>query len=66
MSWPLRPWATGMTYLNFAGVEDTSLDAVRRSYQSEDFVRLQDIKAVYDPQNMFRVNFNIPPQRSSR
>jgi hypothetical protein len=55
-----------MTYLNFAGVEDTSLDAVRRTYPSADFVRLQDIKAVYDPQNMFRVNFNIPPQRSSR
>jgi FAD/FMN-containing dehydrogenase len=62
----MRPWATGMTYQNFAGVEDSSVDAVRLAYRPEDFARLQDIKAVYDPGNLFRVNFNIPPKRSSR
>jgi FAD/FMN-containing dehydrogenase len=62
----MRPWATGMTYPNFAGVEDVSVDAVRRAYRPEDFARLQDIKATYDPGNLFRVNFNIPPERSSQ
>jgi FAD/FMN-containing dehydrogenase len=62
----MRPWATGMTYANFAGVEDSSVDAVRLAYRPEDFARLQDLKARYDPGNLFRVNFNIPPERSSR
>jgi FAD/FMN-containing dehydrogenase len=54
-----------MTYPNFAGVEDGRLDAVRRGYRPQDFARLQDLKAVYDPGNLFRVNFNIPPRRRS-
>ena len=58
----LRPWATGSTYLNFAGVEDTSAAAVRRAYGPADFARLQAVKAAYDPGNRFRVNFNIPPE----
>jgi Berberine and berberine like len=44
---------------------DLDGDAVRRAYLPEDFRRLQAIKAVYDRHNMFRINFNIPPQRSS-
>lgn len=57
----MRPWGTGMTYLNFAGVEDTALHAVRRAYRAADFVRLQHLKSIYDPHNIFRVNFNVPP-----
>lgn len=60
----MSPWATGMTYTNFAGVEDGGLEAVRRTYLPEDFRRLQSLKAIHDPKNMFRINFNIPPQRS--
>jgi hypothetical protein len=60
----MHPWSTGMTYPNFSGVEDGSVDAVRRCYRPEDFARLQRIKATYDPGNVFRVNFNIPPERS--
>jgi FAD/FMN-containing dehydrogenase len=62
----LRPWATGTSYLNFAGVEDGSTDAVRRLYRPGDLARLQQVKAAYDPDNLFRVNFNIPPERSPR
>ena len=61
----MRPWSTGATYPNFSGVEDSSPDAVRRGYRPEDFARLQVVKAAYDPENLFRVNFNIPPQRST-
>jgi hypothetical protein len=57
------PWATGTTYLNFTGVEDSGVDAVRRAYRPEDLARLQDIKATYDPENRFRVNFNIQPRK---
>jgi hypothetical protein len=57
----MRSWGTGMTYLNFAGVEDTALHSVRRAYRAADFARLQHLKAMYDPHNVFRVNFNIPP-----
>jgi FAD/FMN-containing dehydrogenase len=58
----MSPWSSGRTYLNFAGVEDTALDSVRRAYGAEDFARLQVLKAIYDPDNVFRVNFNILPK----
>jgi FAD/FMN-containing dehydrogenase len=61
----MRPWANGAIYPNFAGVEDTSVDAVRRGYRPEDFARLRKLKATYDPGNVFRVNFNIPPEGST-
>jgi hypothetical protein len=57
----MRPWATGRSFLNFAGVEDTSLDAVRRAYDADAFAEIRRLKARYDPDNTFRVNFNIPP-----
>jgi FAD/FMN-containing dehydrogenase len=58
----LRPWSTGGAYPNFSGVEDTGAEAVRRGYWPEDFARLRQIKAAHDPDNRFRVNFNIPPE----
>jgi FAD/FMN-containing dehydrogenase len=57
----LRPWGTGGSVLNFAGVEDSSFEAVRRLYRPDDLARLQSLKATYDPHNVFRINFNIPP-----
>jgi FAD binding domain/Berberine and berberine like len=57
----MRPWATGMHYLNFMGVEDARTQVVRTAYRSGDFARLADLKERYDPANTFRINFNIPP-----
>jgi FAD/FMN-containing dehydrogenase len=57
----MRPWATGRTYPNFSGVEDTASDAVRSGYEPEDFARLRELKTAHDPHNLFRVNFNITP-----
>ncbi|WP_424556369.1 BBE domain-containing protein [Streptacidiphilus pinicola] len=31
------------------------------AYEARDFERLRRVKAVYDPENMFRMNHNIPP-----
>ncbi|MFI6084832.1 FAD-binding oxidoreductase [Streptomyces sp. NPDC051217] len=62
----LRPWSTGGINLNFAGVEDTAPDRVRAAYTPADFDRLRAVKARHDPDNMFRINFNIPPKEGSR
>ncbi|MET8390125.1 BBE domain-containing protein [Streptosporangium canum] len=58
----IRPWSTGGTNLNFLGVEDTDPAIVRTAYRPDGFARLTTLKAIYDPGNMFRVNFNIPPR----
>jgi FAD/FMN-containing dehydrogenase len=58
----LRPWGTGMSYLNFMGVEDARREAVQAAYTPEDFARLTELKARYDPDNTFRINHNIPPK----
>jgi FAD/FMN-containing dehydrogenase len=55
----MKPWAFGGAYLNFIG--DEGADRVREAFGEEKFARLQGIKAVYDPQNLFRLNQNIPP-----
>jgi FAD/FMN-containing dehydrogenase len=57
----MRPWATGMNYLNFMGVENTRTQVVRTAYRPGDFARLAELKARYDPANTFRINLNIPP-----
>ncbi|MFD6335311.1 FAD-binding oxidoreductase [Streptomyces niveus] len=62
----LRPWSTGGISLNFAGVEDTAPDRVRAAYAPADFDRLRTLKARHDPDNMFRINFNIPPKGDDR
>jgi len=54
-----RPFSTGGTYINFLLAEDDTArtaDAYGTNYQ-----RLQQVKATCDPDNLFRVNRNIPP-----
>jgi FAD/FMN-containing dehydrogenase len=56
-----RPFSTGGTYVNFLLAEDDTgrtAAAYGNNYQ-----RLQTVKATYDPDNLFRVNRNIPPAR---
>ncbi|MCH0565915.1 MULTISPECIES: FAD-binding oxidoreductase [unclassified Streptomyces] len=55
----IRPFSTGGNYVNFQLAEDDptrTADAYRGTYE-----RLRRIKARYDPDNVFRVNRNIPP-----
>ena len=54
----LVPHSTGGLYVNFLGNEDEAL--VRAAYGSK-YSRLAEIKARYDPQNVFRANQNIAP-----
>jgi len=50
------------TYLNFAGFGEDQEKMLRESFGGN-FTRLQEIKAAYDPDNLFRTNFNIRPKR---
>jgi FAD/FMN-containing dehydrogenase len=53
--------ATG-AYVGFVG--DEGEDRVRAAYPGATWDRLTAIKARYDPDNLFRVNQNIPPQKT--
>jgi FAD/FMN-containing dehydrogenase len=57
----MRPWATGGTMYNFSGVGDADPERVKLAFTAADYARLAKAKATYDPENMFRINFNIPP-----
>jgi FAD/FMN-containing dehydrogenase len=55
------PWSTGGVCLNFLGANDASPERVRATYSEADYRRLVAVKRTYDPENLFRVNHNIPP-----
>ena len=47
-------------YLNFPGFGEEKVEMVKAAY-GQNFDRLTAIKAKYDPNNLFRMNINIPP-----
>jgi FAD/FMN-containing dehydrogenase len=51
-------------YVNFMGEE--SVERVRAAYPGSTWTRLAAIKTRYDPDNVFRLNQNIAPPRSTR
>jgi FAD/FMN-containing dehydrogenase len=55
----MKPWTTGGAYLNFIG--DEGLIRVEAAFGAEKYSRLRKIKRVWDPENVFRHNQNIPP-----
>ncbi len=55
----LRPYAAGAGYVNFM-MDDEGEGRVKATYGSN-YPRLQQVKAEYDPENVFRVNQNITP-----
>jgi len=57
----LRPG--GATYVNFTGEPDA--DLTQRSYPEPTYRRLVSVKDRYDPDNLFRLNQNIPPSTGS-
>ena len=62
-------WVNGLTnslgkngaggYVGFLGEEDEA--TVRAAYPGATWDRLRDLKTRYDPDNLFRLNHNIPP-----
>jgi hypothetical protein len=55
----MEPELEGSAYVNHLA-EDDRPEKVRASF-GENYARLRQLKAVYDPTNLFRVNANIPP-----
>ena len=63
-SWKaMRNYSTGASYLNFPGLGEEEERLVRASY-GPNYERLAQLKARYDPENLFHVNQNIPPAES--
>lgn len=59
-SWDaIRPYSTGGNYVNFQLVDDDH-QRLQAAY-GDNYNRLREVKAQYDPHNFFRVNRNIPP-----
>ena len=54
----MHPYSAGGAYVNM--MMDEGQDRVKAAYR-ENFPRLAQVKAKYDPQNLFRVNQNIKP-----
>jgi len=54
----IGPHSTGGLYLNFAGLAEEKDALVRAGYGSN-YDRLAELKAKYDPTNLFRMNLNI-------
>lgn len=55
----LQPWANGAVYLNFIGQEGE--ERVIAGFGPENYRRLAEVKARYDPGNVFHLNHNIRP-----
>ncbi len=41
---------------------DEGEERIRHAYGAEKYERLKTLKRTYDPDNLFRLNQNIPPQ----
>ncbi len=52
---------TGTTYLNFTGLDDEATSTGVESAFGRNLRRLAEVKARYDPDNLFRLNNNIAP-----
>lgn len=61
MARAMAPWNTGRVYLNFIG--DEGPGRVEQAFGPERYERLRQIKRIWDPENVFWHNQNIPPAR---
>lgn len=62
----LRPWSAGATLPNFLAGGAAQPHEVRAAYRDADYERLTRIKAIHDPDNLVRVNHNLPPAGQGR
>jgi len=57
----MRPVASGGVYVNELALDESD-ERIRSAYGTN-YRRLAQLKAKYDPENLFRLNANIPPSR---
>ena len=55
----VEPHLKGSVYVNHVAADDLP-EKVRASF-GDNYQRLRELKAKFDPTNLFRVNANIPP-----
>ena len=66
IDWVRAAWAdmqrrgTGRMYLNFPGHGEGD-DLVRSALGPDTYAQLAQVKRIYDPANLFRMNQNVPP-----
>lgn len=58
----LRRFSTGGTYINFLTEEEVG-ERIHAAY-GKNFERLAEVKARWDPENLFRMNKNIAPRQA--
>jgi hypothetical protein len=58
----MRPYASGASYQNYV---DPDLSNWQQAYYGANFARLQQVKATYDPHNLFHFAQSIPPATGS-
>jgi FAD/FMN-containing dehydrogenase len=67
IAWVRSAWeaigrhGNGGVYLNFTGLAEEARDAGVDAAFGRNLARLAEVKAAYDPDNLFRVNHNISP-----
>ena len=57
----MEPFLVARRYLNYFSEDDVGDDPVRAAY-GRNYERLVELKKEYDPENVFRLNANIPPE----
>jgi FAD/FMN-containing dehydrogenase len=57
----VEPALTGESYVNFLSAEGDT--RARAAYARDAYLRLREVKDRYDPENVFRLNQNVPPSR---
>ena len=57
----ISPYSNGVTYTSFTGQADETVSALAAHAYGANMERLQRIKAIYDPDNFFRLNPNVVP-----
>ncbi|GIJ20285.1 FAD-binding oxidoreductase [Micromonospora lutea] len=57
----MLPWSTGGVTPAFLSGPRVTTSQLRTGYDDGDYRRLTGIKATWDPDNLFRINHNVPP-----
>jgi hypothetical protein len=57
----LEPWVATESAPNYFSVRDARVGRIRSAHDPATYKRLTTIKRAWDPENMFRINHNIPP-----